>query len=368
MKFTGRGLRCWLPYYLWEKMIPKESADETKLIHIFVCIVDHFEPFVGGVDSNNALARVETWKKEYPKFAKKHLDSEGKPLQHTWFYPPHLDHNLLPYLVEMCNDGYGEIEMHLHHNHMKPFPDNSETLKKKINDCIDDYGKYGIFKQPDGTARFAFIHGDWSLDNSGGPHICGVNDELTILKDCGCYADFTFPCLSQSQPAMVNQIYYAIDNLKKPKSYNRGIPVTINRRGPKNGLMLIQGIIGLRYDKVKKTKVAIDYSDLSINNNPNTGRVQYWVNNALTIRGQPNYKFIKLHTHGAPEYNWEANWGKDADDAFFSLNNLYNDGKKYCLHYVTAREMYNYIIMVERGVSEYSSDYNDFMIKKYQYK
>ena len=199
--------------------------DFSQPIHLFLCVVDHFEPFNGNVDYKTALKRVKTWRSKYPEFADRHRDSDDKPIQHTWFYPPHLDHSLLPYLVELCQAGYGDIEMHLHHNHMEPFPDTSQTLKDKILKCIDDYGKYGIFTQPGGSPCFAFIHGDWSLDNSGGDHLCGVNDELTILRECGCYADFTFPCLNQSQPAMVNQIYYAFDDPDKPKSYNTGQPV-----------------------------------------------------------------------------------------------------------------------------------------------
>ena len=368
MSITGKGLRYWLPYYLWSRLFPRERPDPSQPIHLFLCVVDHFEPFNDNVDYKTALDRVKVWRRKYPEFADRHRDAEGKPIQHTWFYPPHLDHSLLPYLVELCQAGYGDIEMHLHHNHMKPFPDTSQTLKNKILKCIDDYGKYGIFCQPNGNPRFAFIHGDWSLDNSGGSHICGVNDELTILRECGCYADFTFPCLSQSQPAMVNKIYYALDNPETAKSYNHGVPVALNRTQPGKSLMLIQGIMGVRYEKEKKTRVAIEYCDLSYNCNPTTCRVNFWVKNALSIHGQPNFKFIKLHTHGAPEMNWESNWGRDADQSLDYLERDYNDGKIYCLHYVTARILYNIIKGLEERKTDVLSDMYDYVIKKYCYR
>ncbi len=368
MRIADRGLRYWLPGYLWHLLRPKEKPDSTQPIHLFVCIVDHFEPFNGGVGYEAALKRVKTWVREYPKFADRHLDSDGKPIQHTWFYPPHLDHGFLPDLVNLCKSGYGDIEMHLHHNHMEPFPDTSETLRKKILKCIDDYGKFGIFCQPDGELRFAFIHGDWSLDNSGGEHLCGVTNELTILRECGCYADFTFPCLNISQPAMVNQIYYAFDDILKSKSYNKGVPVSILKKEPKEALMIIQGVIGIRYEVNKKIKTAIDYSDLSLNNNPTVDRFKFWIKNSLSIEGMPNFKFIKLHTHGAPENNWEANFGDKINEGFYYIEEYYNDNEKYILHYVTAREMFNIVKSVESGIKKFTKETRDFKIKNYCYK
>lgn len=349
MSLLNRGLRYWLPYYLLNKIRRRERTNSSEPVHLFICIVDHFEPFTDGADFKTALSRVQAWCSEYPAFANRHRDAEGRPLQHTWFYPPHHDQQMLPYLVELCQQGYGEIEMHLHHNRMEPFPDTSESLREKILQCIEDYGKYGIFRQPEGKPRFAFIHGDWSLDNSGGDHLCGVNDELTILRECGCYADFTFPTLNKSQPAMANALYYAVDDQTRPKSYNHGIPVVQGKKAPDTGLMIVQGILGIRYDVQKRLKFAIEYSDLDLNDPPSPNRVDYWVKNALTVRGKPNWKFIKLHTHGAPEFRWGCNFGKSADSAFSYLEKAYNDNKRYVLHYVTAREVYNYIKKVELG-------------------
>ncbi|MCK5097005.1 MAG: hypothetical protein KAR45_02825 [Desulfobacteraceae bacterium] len=366
-KLNNRGFQYWLPYYFLKQLSFKEKPDQNKPIHLFLCIVDHFEPFNGNVDYKTALERVKVWKRKYPQFADQHRDIDGKPVQHTWFYPPHLDHRLLPYLVELCQEGYGDIEMHLHHNHMKPFPDTSKTLKDKILKCIDDYGKFGIFRQSDGFSKFAFIHGDWSLDNSGGDHLCGINNELTILNECGCYADFTFPCLNQSQPAMVNSIYYAFDDETKAKSYNRGLVVAAGKGEPENALLMIQGIIGIRFDKTKKIFISIENSDLDFNNLPTPERVDYWVANAISIKEKSNWKFIKLHTHGAPEERWPANFGCPAHQTIEYLETKYNN-EKYKLHYVTAREMYNLVKCAESGQDVDPSDHRDFIITPYPYE
>src|SRR3546814_16944918 len=42
-----------------------------------------------------------------------------------------------------------------------------------------------------GEIGFAFIHGNWCLDNSlPGGGWCGLDNELTLLRELDCYADF----------------------------------------------------------------------------------------------------------------------------------------------------------------------------------
>ncbi|MFH1460566.1 MAG: hypothetical protein ABIG64_09405 [Candidatus Omnitrophota bacterium] len=366
--FPDKGLAYWLIPYL--KIQFKKTIQIKKSLrpqHIILSIADHYEPFHGAANFNLAQSRVHKWVQEYPRFAEKHKDANGKNPAHTWFYPPHLDHCFLKDLVGLCKTGYGEIEMHLHHNHMRPFPDTSHTLKVKILKCIEDYAKYGIFCLPDGSKRFGFVHGDWSLDNSRGKEICGVNDEIKILKECGCYADFTFPSLGPAQPAMINKIYYVEDNPKKPKSYNQGKELIAVGK-PWGDLLMIPGIIGLRWgSRTHKFRPSVESSDLSKSNYPFEKRIDYWVQNAITIPGKSEWKFIKLHTHGAIEDAWDVLFGKQANLMYDYLEQKYNDKKKYILHYVTAREMYNIVKAVEAGEGGNPNLYRDYVIPRYTY-
>jgi len=303
----------------------------------------------------------------YPSMAGKHRDSDGRPPQHTWFYPPHLNQVFLKDLVELCKAGFGEIEMHLHHNHMEPFPDTSETLRRKIMQCIDDYSRHGIFCLPDGTRRFAFIHGDWSLDNACGDEVCGINNEIQILRECGCYADFTFPSLGRAQPRIVNEMYYAHDNPKKPKSYTWGKRVCAGRSNSLD-LLMIQGIIGLRWkSRTHRFRPSIEASNLDEADYPFPGRIDFWINNAVRIFHKPEWLFIKLHTHGCREVDFEYLLGSYADQMYDYLETRYNDKDSYMLHYVTAREMYNIIKAAEAGENGNPNEYRDFEIKKYEY-
>lgn len=339
----------WLFQYGLESVRPRRQG--AGVTHIMIGMADHFEPFNGGVDDKHAERRVATWIDGYQSMAVRHRDADGKTPQHTIFYPPHHDTRFLKQLASFCKADFGDIELHLHHNRMEPFPDTSATLKMKIMRALDEYAQWGIFCQPDGTRRFAFVHGDWSLDNSRGPEFCGVNDEISILKQCGCYADFTFPSLEKAQARMINRMYYATDDPSRPKSYNSGREVEVNV--PASGdLMMVSGILGMRWKSRKnRFRPSIETSNVNAADPLTPERIDYLVRNAVTIQGRPEWRFIKLHTHSAKEDTWEAIWGTLADSAYTYLESHYNDGSRYMLHYVTAREMFNIIKTAESGIS-----------------
>src|SRR5690606_37804916 len=93
-----------------------------------------------------------------------------------------------------------------------------------------------------GEVRFGFIHGNWCLDNSRPDgRWCGINNELTLLRELGCYADFTLPSApSDTQTSTINSIYYATDDPLAPKSHDRG--ELVRTRGHASGdLMIVQG-------------------------------------------------------------------------------------------------------------------------------
>jgi len=263
--------------------------------------------------------------------------------------------------------GYGEVEMHLHHNHMPPFPDTEETFRRKILTCMDDYARHGIFCLPDGSRRFAFIHGDWSLANARGASFCGVNDEIRILKECGCFADFTFPSLGDPQPRTINAMYYATSRADRPKSYERGVPVRVGRKG-QGDLLMVSGIVGLRWaSRTHLLRPSIEASNIDIKDYPFDARTDYWVNNAVVVDSQPNWLFIKIHTHGARDVDFDCLFGARADRMHTYLEERYNDGRNYKLHYVTAREMYNIVKAAEAGYSGDPNQYRDFEISRYVY-
>jgi len=369
-KMIATATSPWLYRYLSDRVSSGRRAARGAggRVHVLVCIVDHFEPYHGGADHQEATARVESWQRNYPLMAARHADADGKRPQHTWFYPPHNDLRQLPALVELARNGYGEIEMHLHHNHMPPFPDTSQTLKSKIRQCIEDYAVHGIFCQPDGSRTFGFVHGDWSLANACGEGICGVNDEIAILRECGCYADFTFPSLGKAQPRMVNRHYYVKGDPARPKSHDSGQEVRTG--GAAWGdLLLITGILGIRWKAfLPVPRPSLESSDLDGSRPPSAERIDYWVKNAVTVQGREDWLFIKLHVHGAVESAWDGQLFEGADRMFGYFEERYNDGESFKLHYLSAREMYNLVKAAEAGMAGDPNDYRDFVVAKYPYR
>ena len=340
-------------------------------IHIMFCFVDHFEPGNMNATLEQQRSRVHAWVTRYPELASKHQDSDGVHPQHTFFFPPHYDtHDHLKKIVKLCAKGFGEVEMHLHHDRQYPWPDDNTSLRKKILDCIERYSRYDVFCLPDGHKAYAFIHGDWALANSlKGERHCGINSELAILKNTGCYADFTFPVCNEAQPKLANTIFYAQTDLFFPKSYNfQPKPIQTGKKPPGNSLLLIQGIIGQRWkSRIHKFKPSIEQSNLDITDLPFAERIDYWVKKRVHVKGKPEWVFIKIHTHGAREEHREVLLGKGCDEMFSYLETKYNDGIKYFLHYVSAREMYNIIKAAEDGQNENPGKYRDYLVPRYRY-
>lgn len=350
----------WITRYLFNKI-----RSSKKPQHILFCLVDHFEPGTANASYEIEQERMKTLLTKYPKLVEKHKDSAGNSPMRTWFFPPHYHRNYsLKVLVSLCEKGYGEIELHLHHGKTKP--DTAENLEETINQCIIEYAEFGIFGAENGQTKYGFIHGNSALDNSRNGQYCGVNNEIEILNRTGCYADFTFPVLIESNPKQINSIFYATNNSNEPKSYDRG--VCVKRGDRKRGdLMMIQGPIYPFF--MRKNLFGLRIFGSAITGKPpvTKKRVDAWIKTGVHVKGQRNWVVVKIHTHGGSEDS-KAVLGQEMDDVFTYLETKYNDGSNYILHYVTARELYNVIKAVEAGESDDNPEhYRDYKIAPPKY-
>jgi len=129
---------------------------------------------------------------------------------------------------------------------------------------------------------------------------------------------------------------------------------------------MIPGVVGLRWkSRTHGFRPSIENSDLSKANIMTKSRLDYLVANAVRVKNRPEWVFIKLHTHGAIEENWDANFGLAARKMYEYLESKFNDEKNYVLHFVTAREMYNIVKAVEAGKTGDPGQHRDFLVKKY---
>ena len=180
-------------------------------------VADHFEPMYRRATPEVALRRVETWLERYPAMAGSFRDADGRPPQHTFFYPiEEYRPELLDRLAELCRAGFGEVEVHLHHDR-----DTAASLKSQLESSARTlHERHGLLSWDGaGRIRYGFVHGNWALGNSlPGGRWCGVDDELSVLHETGCYADFTLPSApSAAQTRTVNEIYYAKSGRTRPE-------------------------------------------------------------------------------------------------------------------------------------------------------
>jgi hypothetical protein len=356
-----RNVDIWWRGYLRQRATRpgKPAAGPT---HVMFCFVDHFEPRWGGADPESETERVARWVDAYPRLCAAHRDADGHRPRHTFFFPSEeyrSDH--IDSLVALGRQGLGEVEVHLHHDR-----DTSEGLRSNLEEFLGRLTRHGAIPVDPGTGHpmWAFVHGNWALDNSRPDgRWCGVNDELTILADLGCYADFTLPSApDRTQTSTVNSIYYATDDPAHPKSHDTGRPVVVG--GSKSGqLMIIQGPLGLRWKLRSGLPVpSIENGDVRASNPPTPQRIDFWVKTGVHVAGRPDWIFVKVHTHGTQEQDMPALLGEPVSAMFSHLERRYNDGTRYRLHYVTAREMYNIVRAAESGLTGDPGIYRDLVV------
>ena len=286
--------------------------------------------------------------------AERFADSDGRPPQHTFFFPEEgYRPELLDPLAELCRRGFGDVEVHLHHDR-----DTDEAMRERLGRFTETlFQKHGLLRRNrDGAIAFGFIHGNWALDNARPDgKWCGVNNEITVLLESGCYADFTLPAAPDaSQTRTINSIYYATDDPARPRSHESGIPARVGQSAPENALLILQG--PLTFDMRRRIwwvlpgleNGALDDTPAHL---PAVDRFASWVDVAVGVKGRPEWVFVKVHTHGGPEGNASVLLGPVMERFHTDINRSFNDGNRYRLHYVTAYEMAGLVKAAEAGLT-----------------
>jgi hypothetical protein len=344
-----RGLGSWLlPAVLRGMGVGGRRKGEP--VHLLLCVADHFEPKLNAPPPEVADSRVKRWVTDYPRLFGSFRDSDGRPPRHSFFFPQEeYEPEHLDALAQLCRAGFGEVEVHLHHDH-----DTAEGLRKKLlgfkKTLSERHGLLARDKRT-GEVAYGFIHGDWALDNSRPDgRCCGVNNELDVLRETGCYADFTLPSApSPTQTRKINSVYYAQGAPHRSKSHDTGFDVG-RAAVPDRALMLIQGPLLLNWRSRKWGVIPrIENGCLQASQPPSLGRLRLWLKARVQVPMRPDWFFVKLHTHGANEANMPGLLGEPMVRFHEALARRAAEEPHFRFHYVTAREMYNLVRAAEAG-------------------
>ncbi|MDA1164113.1 MAG: hypothetical protein O3B13_13485 [Planctomycetota bacterium] len=332
----------------WERYVNDEPLD------VFIAVCDHFEPDNAGPARHVADARVARWCSEYPQLFGDFADSSGRPPQHSFFYPQdeYFVPEYLDQLRELRDAGLGDVEIHLHHDN-----DTDDGVREKLESFRETlFHRHGLLRRDpeSGEIVYGFIHGNWALCNSRPDgRLCGVNDELTVLRQTGCYADFTMPSAPEfTQTRIINSVYYAASDTHRPMSHDRGTAATLGVSPPLKHLLLMQGPLTFDWhDRTRGVLPRIENGDLLHRRPPTLQRFEQWLRCGVHVSGRPDWCFIKLHTHGCKDGNIETLLGPETQKFHKDLAQLAKQRTNFRYHYVTAWEMAQLVHQAEFGIT-----------------
>ncbi len=358
-RIRSKNLHTWLGGYARHLYRTRRARGRAGTKHLLFALCDHFEPQWGEPTVRVADARVEAWTRGYPEVVREFRDADGRHPQHSFFFPGEDYHpGHLEQLTGLVRRGFGEIEVHLHHD-----GDSRDSLRAQLEATVEAFSSHGnLARDPDGRPRYGFIHGNWCLANSRrDQRWCGVDDEIPLLFDTGCYADFTFPAApSECQPGIVNQIYWPTGDLSRSRSYECGERARVGELR-RDRILMIQGPLGLAR-RPDRLAVRIENGALDGGDPPTVARAATWTRQGIHIQGRPEWIFVKVYTHGAPEDTAASLLGDDARRFHADLLGCYNDGTAWQTHYVTAREMYNIAWAAMDGQEGNPNEYRDYLL------
>jgi hypothetical protein len=333
--------------------------------HLIFLVANHFEPGLG----TPAIRRVERWCELARATGDAIRDHDGTPFRHTNFFPAEqYERPLLDMLSGLQSDGYGEVEIHLHHGVEQP--DNAENTRRQLETFRDllaeDHKCLARSVSPvDSQPKYGFVHGNWALANSAGGRFCGVDSEMQILAETGCYADFTLPSVPyQSQVARINAIYQCGNDFEEARPHRSGPDLKV---GDDLKLPIIftgplvfdwtRRLRGLPVPRVEDGALAQNYP-LSLN------RLRRWRSAGISVRNRPEWIFIKLYSHGFFEWDQDLMIGEQMKNFMREVLEFGDQTGDFKVHFASAREAFNMVAAAVDGKEGSPGLYRDYQLRQ----
>jgi hypothetical protein len=113
----------------------------------------------------------------------------------------------------------------------------------------------------------------------------------------------------------------------------------------------------------RRRGVGIENGALTGPNPPSLSRLRLWKQARISVRGRPDWLFIKLHCHGMDPTQKAAVLGPPMRQFLRELVEGAGE-RREILHFVSAREMVNIILAACDGREGNPGDYRDYHLKR----
>ena len=110
-------------------------------------------------------------------------------------------------------------------------------------------------------------------------------------------------------------------------------------------------------------RIRVENGNLTSRNPPDLNRLKLWKRAAISVKGRPDWLFVKLQCHGMDPRDHDVMLG-GAMQRF--LRDLIDGAQQRSetLHFVTAREMVNIILAACEGRDGNPGEYRDYRLKR----
>lgn len=365
----------WLARYpLWRfgEFLRRPVFGAQKPQHVIIVVANHFEP---GWNANNysldvdaQRRRLDDWHKKARKIGEAVRDVDNTKFRHTNFYPAEqYNEKLLDTLAAIEREGLGETEIHLHHGVEKP--DTSDNLRRRLIEFRDVLAeRHGVLSrfENDWTPRYAFVHGNLALANSANNKFCGVDNEMQILAETGCYLDLTLPSApDESQVPVLNSIYEATGNFAESAPHRTGKPLCANGEINKLPVILTGALV---FDWSRRMRglplPKLEDGALSAAQPADLKRFYRWKNANIAVAHRADWIFVKLYCHGFFDFDQDACIGERAKRFFAEIVEHGVKSGEYDVHFASARETFNLIAAAVDGKTGSPHAFRNYKLKK----
>jgi hypothetical protein len=206
-----------------------EAPDPARPVHLYVCVADHFEPRWRRPSSTRSAAASPAGRRTTPRSPPPPRQLRPRPPAHALLprWRSTAPSTSTPSFELVATRGSSTSRCTCTTTTTPPTTSarpswTSPRSSTRSTGCLRRDPVTGQVPGPSSTATGR------STTRTPDGRFCGVDDELSVLLETGCYVDMTMPCVpSPAQGRVVNQIYYARSSPGRSRGHDRGREVRV---------------------------------------------------------------------------------------------------------------------------------------------